>query len=240
MEEIKIKEIFSILWEKKVLIIIITIVFAIVGMIYTLGFKVPKYTAYTRLVLVMSGNDNKKDNKKEDIGSITTSDIVLNSQLVPTYSEIAKSNDVLRKVISNLGINATEGGIRSNLSVTSVEDTELIKIEVTNTNAVYTAKIANEIAKVFSEKIQEIYNISNIYVLDEAETPSSPSNINHTKDVLLFIMIGMIVSLTYVFIASMLDNTIKTVEDIENGFDVPALITIPLIENFDDIEGEGK
>lgn len=241
MEEIKIKEIFNIIWEKKVLIIVITIAFAIAGAVYTLAFKTPIYTAYTRIVLVMTGYDNKKESKNEtNGGSITTADIALNSQLVSTYSEIAKSNNVIREVISNLGINATEGGIRSNLSITSVEDTEVIRIQVTNANAVYAAKIANEIAKVFSKKVREIYNISNIYTLDEAETPGAPSNINHTKDVLLFMIIGMIISLTYVFIVSMLDNTVKTVEDIENGFDVPVLITIPLIENFDDIDEEGK
>lgn len=241
MEEIKIKEIFNIIWEKKILIIVITIAFAIAGAVYTLAFKTPIYTAYTRIVLVMTGNDNKKESKNETSGgSITTSDIALNSQLVSTYSEIAKSNNVIREVISNLGINATEGGIRSNLSITSVEDTEVIKIQVTNANAVYASKIANEIAKVFSKRVKEIYKIDNIYTLDEAETPSGPSNINHTKDVLLFMIIGMIISLTYVFIVSMLDNTVKTVEDIEKGFDVPVLITVPLIENFDDIDEEGK
>ena len=36
----------------------------------------------------------------------------------------------------------------------------------------------------------------------------------------------------YVLISNMLDTTIKTPEDIEKGFGLPVLVSIPQIENF--------
>ena len=70
---------------------------------------------------------------------------------------------------------------------------------------------------IFSEKIVEIYNISNVYVLDRAEANAIPSNINHTKDTAVFAFIGLVVAAVYVLIATMLDNTIKTEQDVENA-----------------------
>jgi len=44
----------------------------------------------------------------------------------------------------------------------------------------------------------------------------------------------------YILLANMLDNTIKTPEDIEDGLGLPVLATIPMIENFGNTKGERK
>lgn len=234
MEEIDLKELFNIFWSKKIQILIVVILFIVVGGVYSYGLKTPKYTASTTLVLAMADTSEKT---KEQENTITTTDVTLNSKLVSTYSELVKSKNILRKVIKNLQIDMNEDVLRANVKVTSVEDTELIRIAVTNVNPTYASKIANEIAKVFSDMIQDIYNINNINIVDVAEVPSSPSNVNHIKDLALFAMIGLVLSAAYVFILNMLDTTIKSTEDIEKGFNIPVLVTIPLIENFNNEKG---
>ena len=79
-------------------------------------------------------------------------------------------------------LDVNEEELRKNVSVKSVEDTEVIKITVTNENAAYSAKIANEIAKIFSNMVSEIYNINNIYIVDDAEGWSTPSDLPDSKD----------------------------------------------------------
>ena len=118
--------------------------------------------------------------------------------------------------------------MRNNVSVSSVEDTEIIEISVTNEDPTNATKIANEIAKVFTAKVTEIYNISNVHVVDEAEIPNGPSNINHSRDVIIFAFIGVIIAVVYVLVANMLDTTIKTAEDIEKQFKLPVLASIPV------------
>ena len=136
-------------------------------------------------------------------------------------------------------LDVNEEELRKNVSVKSVEDTEVIKITVTNENAAYSAKIANEIAKIFSNMVSEIYNINNIYIVDDAEVSDTPSNIHHSKDVVIFGFLGIVIAVMYVLIANMLDTTIKTPEDIEKGVGLPVLVTIPYIENFG-VEKGGK
>ena len=222
MEEIDLKEFLMLFWNRKVSIILITIIFMFIGIIYSVGFVTPKYTSSTTLLLATSESANSKTN------TITTSDITLNSKLVSTYSELVKSKNVTRQVISNLGIDETEDELRNSITVSSVKDTELIKISVTDKNATNAYNIANEIAKVFTQKVSEIYNINNVQVLDQAEVSSVPSNINHTKDVIMFTFVGLFVAIVFVLVANMLDTTIKSSEEVEKLCNVPVIASIPL------------
>lgn len=229
MEELDVKELFEIFWNKKVQIILIILIFIVIGVIYSIGFVTPMYSSSTTLVLVGTESTSNTENQVAD--SITTSDITINSKLVSTYRELVRSKSILGQVIANLGIKVDEEELRSNIEVTAKEDTELIEITVSDENPTYAAKIANEIANVFKEKIAgEIYKINNVYIVDQAEVESSPSNVNHLKDIAIFAFIGIVVAVMYVLIANMLDTTVKTQEDIEKTIRIPVLACIPIYD----------
>ena len=202
-------------------IILIVVITVGIGIVYTLGFVNPKYSAKTTLVLATAGESDK---------SITTTDVNLNSKLVSTYSEIVKSDSVIGLVIDNLKLDIQPKTLKSAVSVSAVEDADIIRITVTTEDAEESTKIANEIAKVFSEKIKEIYKIDNINILDQAKPDYTPSNINHTKDVAIFAFGGIVIAVAYVLIMNMLDTTVKSAEDIEKGMGLPVLVSIPLID----------
>ena len=228
MEELDLKELFNIFWHKKIEILLIVLIFGVIGVIYTLGFVTPMYSASTTLVLASSGkNENLPDT---GITTSTATEITVNSKLVSTYSELVKSKNILRQVISNLNMKIEEDTLRKNITVSSVKDTELIQITVKNEKPSYASQIANEIAKVFTEKVKEIYKIENVQIVDEAEVPNEPSNINHKRDVAIFALIGLVVSIGYVLLLNMLDTTVKTSEDIEEGLKLPVLAVIPVYE----------
>ena len=221
MEELDLKELFTIFWERKTQALLIILVFAIIGMTYSYFMVEPDYKATTKLVLTQSSVDSKDD-------SITQADVTLNSKLVSTYGEIIKTDNVLKTVVNNINNpDITIKDIKENVTVKSVKETELLEITVKNANPNYAAQIANELAKVFCERVVEIYSISNTYVLDRAEPDATPYNINHIKDIAVFTFIGVIVAVVYILIANMLDNTIKTEQDIEKIGGLLVLSTIP-------------
>ena len=228
MEELDLKELFNIFWHKKISVLVIVLISMIIGVIYTMGFTIPMYSSSTTLVLATSGSQDLS--KEALITSATATELTVNSKLVSTYSELVKSKNILRQVISNLNIKIDENELRKNVKVSSVKDTELIEITVKDENPSYSAQIANEIAKVFTDKVKEIYNIENVQIVDEAEAADNPSNINHKKDVLISAIIGLAVSIFYVLLVNMLDTTVKTPEDIENATKLPVLASIPVYE----------
>ena len=235
MEELDLKELFNIFWSRKGQIILIVLIFMVIGIVYTIGFTTPKYSSYTTLLLVSSGNTGATT------GSITTTDLTLNSKLVSTYTTLVKSKSLLTEVINNLGTNVSENTLRNNVSVTAEKDTDVIRITVTNEDAKVASQVANEIASVFTERVKEYYKLENIQVVDKAEVPTAPSNINHTKDVVMFAAIGLVVAVVYAVILNMLDTTVKTAEDIEKLFDtIPVLVSIPVYEGAEVQKGKNK
>lgn len=227
MEELDLKELFSLFWNKKIEIILITLVAMIAGVVYSYFFITPTYTAKTSLILAQSSDTISQTGSS----AITSTDLTINSKLVSTYSDIVKRNVVLDQVASNLGISEAQvQAIKNRISVSQSKNTEIIDIKVTDEDPNYATKIANEVATVFSEKILDIYNMSNVYLLERAEIPTSPSNINHTKDIAIFTFIGLIISVAYVLIFNLLDHTIKSEEDIEKATGLLILASIPNYE----------
>lgn len=223
MEELDLKELFFMFWNKKLEIILITLMFVAVGIGYSYFFVKPEYTSTTSLVLAQSSSSGQTGD-----GAISATDLTMNSKLVSTYSELIKRKAILGQVCENLNIpDSNIQALRGKIKVNSAKNTEIIEISVTNKDPNKAAAIANEIAKVFGEKIVEIYNISNVYLLDRAEANAVPSNINHMKDVVIFAFIGLVIAAVYVLIANMLDNTIKTEQDVEATTELLVLSSIP-------------
>lgn len=223
MEELDLKELFFMFWNKKLEIILITLMFVAVGIGYSYFFVKPEYTSTTSLVLAQSSSSGQTGD-----GAISATDLTMNSKLVSTYSELIKRKAILGQVCENLNIpDSNIQELRGKIKVNSAKNTEIIEISVTNKDPNKAAAIANEIVKVFSEKIVEIYNISNVYLLDRAEANAVPSNINHMKDVVIFAFIGLVIAAVYVLIANMLDNTIKTEQDVEATTELLVLSSIP-------------
>ena len=186
----------------------------------------PKYEASTTLVLAKA--EEKVSN--EISTGITQTDLNLNKNLVSTYRELIRSKTVIRQVMDNLKItDLKENTLKNNISVSSVKDTELIEITVRDENPERATNIANEIAKVFTVQVAEIYNINNVHVIDKAELNNVPYNVHHTKDIAVIALIGAILSIVCIIILSLLDTTVKTQEDIEKVTGMIILAEIPEI-----------
>ena len=223
MEEINLKELAKFFISKISFVLAMTIIFFIGGFVYINYLLTPMYHSSTTLILV-SDNTNENSN-------LVQSDINLNKNLVTTYSEIVKSKTVLAQVISNLQIaDLTEEQLRKSVTVSAVEDTEVIKIIVSNQNPEYAAKIANEIGKVFSEKISDMYKINNVYTLDAAEPSSTPYNIKPAKYIFIAIVAGIFISCAIIIVMGLFDTTVKSAEEIEQALKIPVIAQLDLVD----------
>ena len=226
MEELDLKELINMFWTRKVQILIIVVIFLIIGLVYSYLFVSPEYKATTTVILAQASTTTEDGSE-----TITSNDLTLNQKLVSTYSALIKSDNILSEVIRNLNIDKTEASLKSNITVSSVDDTDLIQISVTDANPEMASKIASEVVRVFIEKVANgVYKINNAQVWDSAETPTSPYNINHIRDLIIFVFAGLVVSAIYVLIANMLDTTVKSKDDIEKKLGLTVLTTIPLCD----------
>lgn len=216
METVDIKEIVDYLKSKITIIVLITLLVTILGVSFKLFVQVPKYSSSTTILLINNTSD----------ATLTYNDLSINKNLVSTYSEIVKSKRVLSQVIKNLDLDYSYSELNKKVDVSSVTNTELIKITVTDTNKKLAKYIANETAKVFSLEIPELYNISNVNILDKAENATSPSNMNFIKELILFIIAGLVLGLGVVIVIYYFDRTIKSTEQIETKIGLSVLGTV--------------
>ncbi len=206
-ENMELKRILDILRSKTLLLVTILIVFTLLGYVYSYYYVVPKYQSTASLLLIPNNTEEDK--------TITTTDLNINSELISTYSNIAKQSRVLKQVISNLNLEMTEQELLKELKVQVLSDTYMIELSVTNTNPQIAASITKELSNVFLEEIKSIYHLNNIGIVDEAQVPDEPSNINHIRDIAIFFIAGLAFAAVIVAIIYIVDNTIKQEEDIE-------------------------
>ena len=215
MEEIDLKELFEFIKKKIGLLITITVVICLLGCIYGLFIQKPMYKSYTTIIL--GGNETTASQ------TITQSDITLNKNLVDTYAEIVKSRRVLEQVIAELDLEETYEELSNKISVSSVNNTEIIKITVADSNPIEAKNAANVTANFFSKEVVKLYNMNNVNVLDEANEANEPYNINIPKQVIIYFFIGIIIALSILFIIFYFDRTIKSVEQVEQKIKLPIL-----------------
>lgn len=215
MEEIDLKELFEFIKKKIGLLITITVFICLLGCIYGLFIQKPMYKSYTTIIL--GGNETTASQ------TITQSDITLNKNLVDTYAEIVKSRRVLEQVIAELDLEETYEELSNKISVSSVNNTEIIKITVADSNPIEAKNVANVTANFFSKEVVKLYNMNNVNVLDEANEANEPYNINIPKQVIIYFFIGIIIALSILFIIFYFDRTIKSVEQVEQKIKLPIL-----------------
>lgn len=222
MEEINLMELFN-YYLKKLPIIIITIVIAIIlGVCYIEYIQVPMYHGTTTIILVQKSSGN------EDDINITQNELNVNEKLVSTYSEIVKSRRVLNQVKKELKLKTTTDDLAEQIEVTAVTETSIIKVTVSDKNKKQAVKIANEVAKVFKSEITKIYNLENVSVIDEAIVEKAPYNVSIPKQMVIYILVGLVLSCGVIFVMYYFDNTIKSKKEIETNLGLPVLAEIPV------------
>lgn len=220
--EIDVKELLKFFISKIKIIILCTFIFAIIGVIYVNFIIVPMYHSSTTLILV--SNDNSQNS------TMLQSEVTLNKNLVATYSEIVKSRTVLTKVIDELHLDTDVANLSNQITVTSVENTEIIKIEVSDESAEKARKIAETTAEVFKDEVQKIYNLTNVSVVDKAYLAEKPYNINPIKQFTIFTCAGIVAGAFILFLIFYFDTSIKSSEEIEEKLSLPVVGKVVLVE----------
>lgn len=224
MEEISVQEVIDILKKRMRMIILITIVAIVLAGIISFFILSPKYESFTTLMVGKS-----RDYRGND--QIDYDDLVLSQKLVHTYGALVESRDVSDKVIENLGLDMDYEELGNKIDVNLVEDTEIIRIKVTDKTPQQAMAIANETASVFMDSVVRLMNVENIQVIDEARIPERKVSPRPMMNMAIAGVLGVMLGVFGTFLIEFLDNTIKTSEDVERELELSTIGTIPDMNN---------
>lgn len=223
MEEINLKEFFNFYKKYIKYVILFAILFVVVMAFYDKAIKVPKYTTSTTIVLV---KDENKTDYTGNTETINQSDITLNQKLVSTYREIVKSKLVLEQVIKELKLDYSYKELYNKIKVEAVENTEILKITVTDTSSKLAANIANKLAYVFEKEITQIYKLNNVSVIDKAIIDNNPSNNTFLRDLVLAVFIAVALTSGIIFIIFYFDDILRNTDNIESELELPVVAKV--------------
>lgn len=219
--EIDLMEIFMILLGKLPLMLSIGLLTAFIAFMVSMFVIAPTYQSTTKIYIL-----NKQEN-----ANVTYSDLQMGTQLTKDYAELIQSRFVLEEVIQQLGLELDYEKLKDKISVTSPSDTRIISITVSDHNPAQAMKIANAVREASSLHITNVMDIEAVNVVETADMPAHKSSPDVTKATLLGGVIGMFVVAAAVVILYLLNDTIKTSDDVEKYLGLSTLAMIPLAED---------
>ena len=175
---------------------------------------------------------------KQNSDTLSYSDTQLSSQLTKDYEELIQSRSVLETVISYTGINETYDGLKDRIEISNVKDTRIIYITVRDANPEMAMNLANCIRDVAAQHIKAVTDVEAVNVVDEANLPTEPASPSILKWSVIGALIGLFISCVIIVIGFLMDDTIKTTEDVDKYLGWSTLAIIPVI--YEDQQGKGS
>ena len=207
------------IWEKKVLIVLVTLLFTVASLAFSICVITPQYSSTTKVYVVNQTKDEKK--------AITTQDVQLGSLLVKDYKEIILSNKVMEDAAEKSGTGLTAKELARKVSVEAPKDTRIISITVQDKDPQVASDLANTVKEISADQIKEVTKIDDVTTLEEAKAATSPSSPNILKNGILATALGFILAVAGVVLFELLDDRVKRAEDIEETMGLVLLGVVP-------------
>ena len=221
--EIDLWGLFQILLKNWLWILLSTLGCAILGLLITMFLITPKYRAEATMIV----------NTRQDQTATVTNDQITSAQkLVDTYSIIIRSRRVIDPIMEELNIEDDYEDFVVDITVESVDSTQVMSIQVENKNPEVALQVVQEIIDRAPGAIISTVEAGSVNVVSEpyvnSEVPVSPSKLKNTA---IAAFIGLFVSSGAFLLIAFLDNTFKSEEDIQKQLGLVTIGIIPTTES---------
>ena len=217
--EIDLLELLMVMKKHLSAILLAGIVGLVIMFAYTSFLVTPLYSA-SSMMYVMPDNSNS-------MNSSTLSDMQVGQQLTSDYSSMIKSRSFMEDVIKKLNLTIDYQQLLGKVEVTNPTSSRILQVTVNDPNPQTAADIANEMASVAESKLKEITGMQAIKIYEEAAVPDRPSSPNMKKNCALGLLAGFVLAMAVITILYLLDDTIKTEDDIEKYLGMTTLAVLP-------------
>jgi len=229
--EIDLGRLFKVLIRKLWIIILAALFCGAIGFSYARYLIVPTYQASA----LMYVNNNSIALGKTL--SLSSSDLYASQELVDTYIVIMKSRTTLNDVIQQADLPYSYEQLSSMIAATTKDKTAVFSINVTSTDPEEATKIANTVASVLPQKIEEILDGSSARVVDYAVMPRSKATPNITLYAMLGLFAGALVSAGLIVLFELMNDSVRNAKMLPDSDTIPVLAEIPNMSGNKESEG---
>jgi capsular polysaccharide biosynthesis protein len=198
-KEINLKELFFVFKRRFWIISAVTLLAITVGLFLNNTTNVPLYQASSRIIIGADAETQK------------------------TLQVIVKDSIILDKVVKELNLNKSSEALAGQITVASVDGSQVVSIGVIDINPIQAAKIADTTAEIFKEELPTIVGQDYVRLLSKAKVNPTPINPKNNNKIVIAIIGGLVVGVGLAFLVESLDDRIRTVKGIESELGVQVL-----------------
>ncbi|MDD3279903.1 MAG: Wzz/FepE/Etk N-terminal domain-containing protein [Lachnospiraceae bacterium] len=221
--ELDLKELFYVLWERKLVIFFAGLAVGLIALFVTKVFITPEFESTTKIYVLSQD--------AETTGNVDYSQLQTGSMLTKDYMELVTSRPVLEQVITDLDLDLTNEELMKKITVTTPTDTRVLSITVTDADP-YTARdIANETRIAAGDHIARVTAAKAVNVVEDANIPTVASSPSTMKNVVIGGMAGLLLAILIIVLNYMMNDTLRTSEDVEKYLGLSTLGIIPVSMN---------
>ena len=216
-EEIDLIDLFGYYMSRLPLLIAAVVIGAMVSGLFTHYFIPNRYTAVSRMYMISASSDSV----------LNLSDLNLGASLSNDYVELMKSRPIVEEVIDTLGLEYTYEQVVGMIGLSVVNNTRIVKISATSTDPYEAMQISNEMARVSKIQLPKVMDAPAPTIVEEAVLPAYKSSPSLSGNVMMGAMLLLVLVLSVLTVFYLMDDTIKTSEDVEREFGIMPLTVIP-------------
>ena len=216
-QEIDLLDLFGYYMSRLPLLIAAVIVGALIAGLFTYFIIPDKFTATSRMYMVSSSTDSVVDLSDLNIGASLSND----------YVELMQSRPVIEDVIEKLKLDYEYEQVLGMISLSVVTNTRIVKISVTSTDPKESMEIANQMARTSKRLLPIVMDAPAPSIAEEAVLPTQKSSPSLTRNTILGALVLLVIVLGILTVIYLMDDTIKSSEDVEKEFGIMPLTVIP-------------
>lgn len=200
-KDINLKEFYYVIKKRIWMVVVITLITTTLGAYHSISTNTPLYQSSSRII-ISAGPDDRN-----------------------SLQVIIKDSIVLDKVVKELGLPQSPEALASQITVASIDNSQVVSIGVTDTNPYRAAKIATTTANVFKEEIPiiKIFKDVSVSLLSDAKVNPHPINQSQNRMIIISLIVGLVIGIGLVFLLDSLDDTLRTDREVEEMVGLPVL-----------------
>lgn len=198
---------------------------------YTKMVMTPQYRS-TAMVYILS--------KETTLTSLA--DLQIGSQLTKDYKVIVTSRPVLEDVIQQMNLGMNYNQLKGKITIDNPTDTRILSITVEDPDPLLAKELVDAVAQTSSEYIGDIMEMVPPKTIEQGVVATHQSSPNTRKNVMMGALIGIVLVCGLVTLEFILNDTIKTEEDVERYLGISVLASVPEREgeSLENKEAEAK
>lgn len=217
--EIDLLEIFFLLKRRFWILLLSGMILAAGTGLFTNYFIQPLYSSTAKLYILTSST------------SLTSlADIQIGTSLTKDYIQLVQSRPVVEQVIENLNLNKSYEELLEQMTFSNPSDTRILVINAEDPNPQLAKDIVDQFVEVSKVSISSIMKTDEPSIVEYGYVGEKPVSPNLLKNIAIGGALGVFLAAAVVLVFYMLDDTVKSSEDIEKYLGLNTLTAIPLRE----------